>query len=57
MYMETTVLKKQFVYLHPEIFNQDYVILIFRKATKEEIEEYNKLINQKDEDSDRYNIL
>lgn len=30
---------------------------LFRKATKEEIEEYNKLINQKDEDSDRYNIL
>lgn len=37
--------------------NPHFTNELFRKATKEEIEEYNKLINQKDEDSDRYNIL
>lgn len=30
---------------------------LFRKATEEEIKEYNKLINEKDEDSDKCNIL
>lgn len=62
IYMETDVFEKA-VRLstsrdsQSKLCNAYFTNELFRKATKEEIEEYNKLINQKDEDSDRYNIL